>query len=264
MQRTCFDCESIIEGHFRKRCAGCAAVLKKRPLGNLTEAQEQTVKELAGTMKIKDLAKHVGTSDSTLDRWAYYNNVDINWLSYDKKTIKDVCDYYGGHGLLKTQEAFPMVRVRSIVEKYKLFKPRCRPWTLQERIELVRMAGLVSGISQYKYFKRPRARAGSIWAAYIKTIKAAPTYLNGLPRDSAKHLVTSNARYLKVYGISRTKRRVLFRSMLLWIDLEKHLKVGAPKHLQDSIRACADFQRWIWKDPQPRNKILKMIKEREK
>jgi hypothetical protein len=49
----------------------------------------------------------------------------------------------------------------------------------------------------------------------------------------------------------------------LWIDLEKNLKDTIPSFVKEAVRTQAIFQKWIWQDNNPREKILDMIKTRE-
>lgn len=263
--RRCLSCKDPIEGHFnRKRCPDCVLRLKKCPLGRLTPDQEKKVRKLAGTMKIKDLAKVVGTSDSTLDRWAKHNNFDINWLKYKPDEIRAVCASYELHGKVKTQKMFPKLNVRSIVEKHKIFEPRQTKWTDQQMIELVKMAGLVSPTGQQRFFKRPNSFEGGIKSVWIKRFGLKQTSIHGMPHWTAKHLVNSNARYIQPFGISRSGKKVKFRRVILWTEMEKCLKPEVPDFICEAIKSMAQFQRTLFGVKDPKKKIIKMITEREK
>jgi transcriptional regulator with XRE-family HTH domain len=158
LSRTCLTCKRPIRGHFnRKRCRPCAKRLVKRPVGKLSPGQEKVARKLAGKMKQDDLADRIGCSRSNLIRWARDHKVSLDSLSLKPDVVKKVCAYYERHGRKRTEKKFPNVRVRSIVERYKLFKPRQIKWTDKQIIEAARMAGLISPGAQAKYFNRPRA-----------------------------------------------------------------------------------------------------------
>ena len=234
------------QGHFNaKWCAPCAAMLKKRPDGKLTSEQERKVRRLAGTMFIKELAKEVGTSDSNLDRWAKEHKVNINALKYPEKLVKEVCEYYSKHGKIKTQERYPNVRLRSIVEKYAT-KPRQVRWTADQLVKLAQMAGLVSYERQAAYFGRPGAHVGSIKSAWIKIFKSAGGSINGLSHHVAKRFVLPSCPfYLTGYWVTDRGRGAQRRSIAFWVDVALHLRADVPDHLASAIQTMAEFQKWL-------------------
>lgn len=79
----------------------------------------------------------------------------------------------------------------------------------------------------------------------------------------AKELVSSKARYLSPIGISRENKKVKFRRVILWVDMEKCLKKEVPLFLKNAVYEMANFQRWIWNSDNPAPLIKKMIKQRE-
>lgn len=265
MDKRCLSCNTkLINVHKnRKRCEPCAALLRKRPKHNLTEEQIKKLHKLKGTIYYEELAKRIGASRSSVTRYARDHGISLNALSYKPDVIQNVCAYYEIHGKRKTQEKFPDVSVRSIVERYKEFKPRQIKWKDNEIIELIKMAGLVSPKSQAKYFNRPNANEGSIKSVFITKIKCPPTYINGLTHRTAKTLVNSKCRYIKPLGLGRNKKSVEFRRMALWVDIEKSLKKDLPNYLVDAVQACAEFQRWIHGGGDVKKKIKDMIRERE-
>lgn len=230
----------------------------------MSAVQIQEAKSLIGTMPREEIAAAVGTSLPSLKRafpgtrLAYFNRYVIN-----PQLVRKVCEYYEQHGRKKTEEAFPDVSVRSIVERYKNFRPRQTRWTDKEIIEAARMAGLISAKSQAKYFDRPNAHAGAIKSLWMKRFGFGQGNINGMVHDNAKHLVNHRARYIKPMGESRTGRQTQFRRLILWVDMERCLKPEVPKFLVDAIRTMADFQRWLHDAEDPRPKILRMIKQRE-
>lgn len=232
--------------HFNTRyCKPCADLLRKKPAGKLTLRQEREVRRLAGKMLIKDLAKHVGTSDSNLDRWARTHNVDINSLKYKPAVVRDVCEYYAKHGMVKTKKKFPKVTVRSIVERYMrsldLPKRQMR-WTSQQLVELAQMAGLVGLEKQAAHFSRPNAYKGSIRSVWSKRFGHGAININGLSKQIAKAYVLDSCPY---YATSFFPIKQGPRIVALWIDVETHLREDVPDHLRKAISAMARFQRWL-------------------
>lgn len=266
--RECLDCHiPLLEAHFnRVRCERCAKARVKRPIGRLTKRQERLARKLAGTMKQDELAARLGCSRSNLIRWARDAKVSLDSLSYKPELVRAVCSFYELHGKEKTQKAFPQVRVRSVVERYKLFKPRQLRWTDQQIVEAVKMSGLISWRSQAKYFNRPNAHDGSIKALWMKRFGFEGGSLNGMAHVNARRLIRNvgGARpYLRPVGQDRNGNPVQFRRIMLWVDLERFLHDEVPDFICEAVSAMADFQRWLWKSDDPKPLILKMIKERE-
>lgn len=264
--RYCLSCDVFIgDEHFnRKRCQSCSKELVHRPVGRLTKAQEKVVRRLAGKMPYEKLAKKIGSSRSNLMRWARdRDDVSLDSSSYKSDVVKDVCSYYEKHGKEKTQKRFPKVNVRSIVERHKLYKPRQVRWKGSEIVELAKMAGLISFEAQAKYFNRPNANAGSIRSFWMKRGMCAVGSVNGMAKFKAKHLCSNDLEYIKVFGNSRSLERVRFLNLALWVEMEKHLEENCPQFIKEAIFVMADFQRWLFGNRNTKNKILKMIRERE-
>lgn len=220
---------------------------------------------LIGKMSREDIAEQMGVSLASLKRafpgvrLAYFNRYVIN-----PQLVRQVCVYYERHGKRATQERFPEVRVRSVVERYKQFRPRQVRWTDEQIIEAARMAGLVSYRAQAKYFNRPRANEGSIQALWQKRFGFGDGCINGLVKWHAKPLIRGgHSKYIRPVGRGRDGQPIHFRSLILWVDLERILKPNVPAFIVQAIRTMADFQRWLWRSDNPRPLILRMIRERE-
>lgn len=222
----------------------CAATLRKKPKGRLTAEQVAIVEQLAGTMYIKDLAKKIGTSDSNLDRWARDNDFNINALKYRKNTINEVCEFYGQHGKIKTQEKFPNVRVRSIVERYYNGDPRQIPWTDQQLVDLARIANFASASDQAKFFNRPRAKEGAISSVWIKRYGMYPGNLHGWYKERAKNFVTKDCPFIEIPNFMKVGKYK--RKLAIWVDIQKHLKKDAPDIVRDAVEALSQFQIWLY------------------
>lgn len=202
----------------------------------MTPDQIELAKSMAGTMPRENIAEALGVSLVNLKRscrgvsfyyfQTYAANMDL---------VKEVCAYYEKHGRVKTQEQYPHLKIRSIVERYKFFEPRCLPWTENEKIELVKFAGLATKANQAKFFNRPRANKGSIVSAWIKIFKVSPRQLHGLPRYKAKLFAKPGCPYIK------TEHGFIY----LWSDLENYLAADCPEFIVTAVKAMAEFQRKI-------------------
>jgi len=275
--KNCLECKKPIsqKAHAnRKRCRKCVEFFRRYPKTSLTQEQIHEAKKLIGKMSRGDIAHEMGCSVASLGRafrgtrLAFFNRYSIN-----PKLVKQVCAYYEIHGRRKTQERFPEICIRSVVERYKQFKPRQSRWTDSQIIEAAKMAGLVSFKHQAKYFNRPNARACSIKVLYVKRFHAAPKLFHGMPAFKAKYLVTKDCPFIRsnigsFRGIDdRRKQNSKPRSthrikLYLWCDMEKHLRPDLPPFIQESIRSLAQFQCWLFQSNDPKKQILKLIAQR--
>ncbi len=247
----------------RKRCEDCVLLLKVFPEGRLTEKQIAIVTRNAGIIDIKKIAVRAGTSVATIKRWSRNKGISFNVHSYKKEVIEEVCAFYAKNGKVKTQEQFPNVKVRSIVERFKIFPPRQSRWTDKQIIQAVKMSCFVSFSKQALFFNRPLANAGSIQSLWVKNLKARPTEMHGLPTYKAKLFIRNNCPSIKLPllvnedGDSSTCRRIH-----LWIDLEKFLLPDCPEFIKSAIEAMAMFQRWVWGEEDIRSRINDLISQK--
>lgn len=267
--RKCLRCEKPIRGHWnRLRCEPCARYLRQRPAGTMTKQQIRQAKAMAGKVRREEIANRLGVSVANLKRSLPDTSFAVTWIYKKNPTlVRKVCEYYFKHGMPKTIEHFPGVKVKCIVDRPEYYGikriSRQQRWTEEQKIELAKMAGLISAGAQAKYFNRPRAAGGSIKAAWVKVFGMAPTRLNGMVHDLAQHVATKDTPYLHAMGSSRRGEGLAFRWVVLWVDLERHLRPDVPEYQRQAVKAMADFQRWLWNDKNPKPKILKMIRERE-
>lgn len=264
MKAYCDNCLADFDKtHFnQKYCKDCKE--KSRLGGFLTMEQEEIAKKYATKIPIGDLAIKVGVSNSTIDRWSRRTGISINWLSYDKDTIKKVCDFYSKNGKIKTQKKFPDVRMRSIVERYYSrlgYEPRTSKWTDEQIIEAAKMAGIISFYNQKRFFNRPNANEGSIKSLWIKKMNQKCTNINGLPLSKAKHFVKKNCPALKTDFWTEKRKDKMERSIVLWVDFDKFIKKDVPNHYKKTIHVLANFQRWLH-GRNVRANISRMIYER--
>lgn len=261
--KNCIDCSvDISDRHSNtKRCFFCAEAMKVKPKGTMTQDQINEAMSLRGTMPRDEICGKIGVSVANLKRstpgvsWYYFNRYAAN-----PDLVEEVCRYYEKHGKRKTQEKFPEIGVRCVVERYKNYSPRQSRWTDEQMIELAKMAGLVSMENQAKYFNRPRANRGSITSAWMKNFKCKQAYMHGLPAYKAKLFVKKSCPSIQVdfnpdrYG--GTSARVF-----LWSDAIKHLRKDCPDFVKEGFEAMANFQYKLF-GSYPKREINKMIRER--
>lgn len=223
----------------------------------MSAAQISNAKRLAGTMSGGDIAKTLGVSPSNLKRscgatsFAFFSRYARN-----PRLVAQVCRYYEKHGKHKTQERFPEISVRSIVERYKLFSPRQIRWSGAEILEATRMAGIVTLASQAKMFGRPRAYKGSIRSLWAKKFGIGPANVNGAYWHMAKNYVRPSCP-VQIVNMGTTQKkshRKLDHKLVLWVDFEKHMKPNAPDIIIQGVKALAKFQRWVH-GPQVRRSV---------
>lgn len=217
----------------------------------MSRAQIAEARKIIGKMPREEVASLLGVSLSNLKRafrgtrLAFHNKYIAN-----PALVKQVCRYYEKHGRRATEKAFPNVRVRSIVERYKIYRPRQLRWTGEQIVEAARMAGIVPLDKQARIFNRPRAHAGAMKSLWNKRFKLAPREIHGMANNNAKWLVTDDCPRIKL----RHAR------ISLWCDMEKHLRPGVPKYMRDAIKAMAKFQRWLYRGNAPRREIQKYLR----
>jgi transcriptional regulator with XRE-family HTH domain len=271
---TCTHC-GVRPRHEHKNslyCLQCRAAVRRRPPGRLTVAQARRVKQLLFKMPREEIAAEIGVSVATLKRWARDNgNIRLaffNRYAANPALVREVTAFYEKHGRPATEERFPHLRVRSIIERYPHASRQVR-WTPTQVVDLARMAGLVSMEAQAAHFDRPGAGAGSIHAAWWKKFGQGGGSVNGLAWFIARHFVRAAAAKDRVevdFWAHRKqgRRRRTKRKVLLWIDVAKHLRSDVPDHIRAAVEALARFQRWLHGGGYARHRIIKTIRERRK
>lgn len=264
--KRCIECHvKIKKAHpNRKRCESCVLLLRNKPKGTMTPSQIKSAKKLAGTMPREEIAKTLGVSLTNLKRSCtgtkfYFFNRYAN----NPELVNKVCAYYEKNGKKKTQETFPDINVRCLIERYKNFSPRQTKWRDEEIIEAVKMAGLISFTGQQLYFHRPNAHEGSIRSLWMKRFRFGQGKINGLRGHRGLPLVTDRCKPITIWFGDTRDRSKWESKIYLWVDLEKHLKPEVHPDIKQAIKSMAQFQKWLWNSKNPKPKILKMIKERE-
>lgn len=254
-----------------KWCQPCAADRRRSPRSKLAPWQKQKALRLRGKLPVGEIAERLRTSRSDLIR--YGREQGLSWAhaagsrKYQMRPgfIRLVCDYYAKHGKQKTADAFPGIRVRSIIERYPHASRQDR-WTNEQLRELAQMAGLVSMSAQARYFARPRANEGSIKSAFMKRFGQGGGMINGLSWHIARHLVGPRCRPIRTaYWQTRYPGRkgIQARRIVLWCDLERHLRPEVPNEIRHALRAAARIQRWLHGVEHVRPRVIRLINERE-
>lgn len=218
-------------------------------------------------MSREDIAMTLGVSIPSLKRAFRGTRLAFhNYCQANPGLVKAVCNHYENHTQDETAEAFGLrpKQVDHIVNRYKKFRKQKQiRWTDQQIAEAAKMSGLVSHSAQARYFNRPNAFNGSIKALWTKRFGFMGGSINGMACFHAQHLVDTSAQFLKPKGNDRRGDPVLFRWIILWVDMENSLKPDVPDFIRESIQTMANFQRWLWKTNNPKPRILRMIRERE-
>ena len=197
-------------------------------------------------------------------RFAIEKNISLDAHSYKKELVQKVLAYYEKHGRPKTQKKFPKVNVRSIVERnYGEFEPRQIKWTPAQIHMLTKFAGIVSFEDQARYFKRPRANAGSIKSAWMKKFGHGSGNINGMSGWRARLFVTEDCPFIRssYWDTNHKDKGSYSRSLYLWTDMEKYLRPDCPEFIKEAIVAMAKFQRWLFGVESVRTEIRKIQKE---
>jgi hypothetical protein len=238
----------------------------RRPNSSMTTEQIRQAKKLIGTMPRDEIAETIGVSVASLKRAFRGTRICFfNKHVANPDRVKQVTKFYERHGRAETQKAFPEINVRSIVERYKLFRPRTIRWSEGQIIELARMGGVITYESQAKYFKRPGANAGSIKSAWTKKFKIAGGSINGMSHHIARQIVDNDCPFVTTRFWEQRKASGNYgRRLYLWVDMEKHLQPDIPNFIRDAVVSLAKFQRWLHQRKNPRLAIGRLIEVREK
>lgn len=239
--------------HNAKWCTVCAAALLRAPASVLTEAQKQFVLASHGKLTYAQIQERLGVSSSAITRYKRDAGISLRVKRYAPEVISDVLACYEEHGKHETQQRFPDVCIRSVVERCK-HKPRLRRWTEPEIIEAARMAGLIPPDVQAVGFNRPRAHAGSIHSFWNKRMGGLGGRLHGLPVETAKTILRPGFPVIETplwiarkRGPSRRHRRRL----VLWCQMRPWVHPDTPEFIRDAIRTMTQFQKWLFctRDP---------------
>lgn len=261
LARVCVACETAprhSDHDNTKYCQACSTVLRHRPPANVSPAQAAMIRQLRGTMIRRELARHVGISQAQLHRYLTEHGLDSNARDYPPEVVTAVCTTYAALGKRRTQELFPDVVVRCIIERHKDYPPRQVRWTGEHQIEAVRMAGLVSHTAQAHYFNRPNAYEGSIKKFWARVVGCAPRDVHGLGHHLVWRLATAGVPAVLVTQATQPGPR----AVVLWLDLVHYLREDVDPLVRRLVEILARFQGWVF-STNSTEKIRRMITERE-
>ena len=244
--------------HQTKYCEACQRRLLRAPRSRVTEAQGALIRQLRGTMTRARIAERVGITHAQLNRYLAEQGLTSNARDYPPEVVTAVCTTYAALGKRRTQDLFPDVVVRSLIERHKDYPPRQVRWTGEQQIEAVRMAGLVSHTAQARYFGRPNAFEGSIRSFWQKGMACAPRDVHGL----GHHLVWQIARPGVPAVLVSQQEQPGARVVVLWLDLVGHLRPGAAPEVRQMVEVLARFQGWLYGSTDTAV-IRRMVMERE-
>jgi len=243
----------------RRRCEPCAIHLRYRPVSKLSDEQLFQLPFYIGNSPIEAIAVILKTSRSNLRRWARDNGVSFKYFGYSLETKKMVSDYYEVHGRRKTEEQFPDVKVRSIVERLRAHSPRRVRWTDKQLVELLKMSCFVSFETQARYFNRPRANAGSIKSAWSKNFKCKPSEMHGMPNNKARYFIDKKCPFIKTPFMNVDVSESAPRKLFLWVDMENHLLPDCPTFIKQGIKTMAEYQRWLFRPKDVHSEIANIM-----
>lgn len=223
-------------------CAPCQQQLLKAPRSRVTAAQAAQIETLRNTIPRREIAARVGITQARLHRYLTEQGLRSNARDYPPDVVQTVCATYAALGKRKTQDLFPDVVVRCIVERYREYAPRQIRWTGEQQLEAVRMAGLVSHTAQARYFGRPNAFEGSIKSFWAKTMGCPPKDVHGLGFTVAWQLATAGTPATLVTQAAQSCPH----AVVLWLDLVPHLRPGVAPEVRQMVEVLARFQAWVF------------------
>jgi hypothetical protein len=243
----CGQCGCLYKvSHFNsKYCQTCRQLRRKKNLGLPAFADEKTIENvlsLVGTKLAREVASDLGMSVASLKRITKTLGVSAKKITVTESQITEVRAYYLKHGRPATEQRFPNIKVRTIIERYGWVKgecPRQRRWKDSELIELAKFAGLVSYENQANFFNRPRAHAGSIKSAWTKKFKTHPGFMHGIPLHKAKIFLDPGFPTIQVQN---SMIDVGGKKMVLFCDAVEYIAKDCPVFVRDAIKAMAEFQ----------------------
>lgn len=245
--RHCVDCQADISLMHRNclYCSPCRRERRRNPSSHMEPEQAALIDQLRNTMYRREIAQLAGVSEANVARYLREHGLRSNVRDYPIAVVQAVCTAYATMGTVRTQELFPEVRVRSIVERYykrEQMPPRQLRWTDTEKIDAARMAGLVAHSVQAAYFHRPGAANGSIKALWGKWFCCAPGNVPGLPLHVAWRIALPGVIGTLVPQQVMPGPRVI----VLWLDLVGHLRHGVEPWIAQAITALAQCQAWLF------------------
>ncbi len=233
----------------------------RNAFNSLSTEQRIFIQENLNKMKRADIADAINVPVSRLKRaasfagWKFTFTKGFADLKYDPTLVVEVLNYFDSNGKIKTQEKFPDINIRSVVERYgKGRNTRCKKWSNNDLIELMKMGGIISFENQAIFFNRPRAHKGSIVSVWQKVFGVSSRCMNGLPKYKAEKIAKKECPYIK----SEYKNGM---KLYLWCDLKNYLLPNCSEVVKRCINIMCEFQERIF-NGEVKEEIKKMQKER--
>jgi len=253
--------------HFNaKYCLPCREQRLRQPRSSLSEAQKAYVRAWRpveyGRDQARALAEELGVSRASVRRYCRDIGKSLRLPRYSEHLQAEVLAYYERHGRLATEDKFPTVRVRSLVERRPHASRQVR-WTPDEIILAARMGGLIPADIQAEFFGRPNAGAGSIRSLWMKRFGFSGGALHGMHPARARFLLRPGFPTVVMPGHWRpsagARTRHTRRRLVLWCDMGPWLLPGLPPFFADAVAALAHFQRWLFAPEPPGEAIRGML-----
>ncbi|MGI9296558.1 MAG: hypothetical protein ACR2QC_01505 [Gammaproteobacteria bacterium] len=257
--KRCVDCGGAANSHPNaKYCELCSKERRKRPRSTLTPKQQREAISLCGILSRTEIGKRLNVSRGNVNRCFRAHGVYGRSDQYKRDIVDAVLSTYEKLGKIRTQELFPNVKIRSIVERYKDYSPRQIRWTDNQIIEAARMAGLVRHAAQAKFFNRPNAYEGSIKSFWVKRMNCSPIYINGMSSTLILQIAKPGVPAIIINHMNAGCPH----PKVLWLDLIYWLRDDIDPVVRHSIETLAQFQAWLH-GTHDSHKIRQMIAERE-
>jgi hypothetical protein len=263
MNIKCKNCnKNISPKHFNtKYCYACKILSAKCRFPNIPEDKKLMIYSFYDKgVNADKMSQYVGLSRATINRFLRKEGLKRKRKYHD--VSKAVISFYEKNGIIKTLEKYPNIKVRSIIETARLYgydyEPRQIRWQNDQIIEAAKMAGIISHDSQAKFFNRPNAFSGAIKSLWSKNFKCNQKYINGLSFNVAKNIIKLGT------PIIRIRNKGQYIDKILWCDIYNNVNDDLPEWIKNIFKTLCDFQKWLHNSKEPNDKIINMIRERQK
>lgn len=140
-----------------------------------------------------------------------------------------------------------------------------KPWTFDEQLELICMAGLINRSEIGKRLNRCGQR--NIKERMRNYFNSGTKHMHGIPLTWVREIIPMNLddRIIQTKAGPTGQRGIFHFKIVPWVDLE-HVQYALklPDNLSSAIRAMAKFQRFVWQEDRDwiiRKRIMEVIYE---
>ena len=193
-------------------------------------------------MKRIELSEQIGSSRATVNRFMRDNGLKTGQhTQYPKDVVKKICEFHEQHGVKKTQEKFPDVKVRSIVERYQT-NAYLASYDFKQIHLFLKYSEMLSDEQLYQLLGRSVSNRKIVCKATERMIgfgkNPSRVYLNGLPYRFVKNFTKDSIPYFKFsHGHCR--------KLCLWYDIKKHLSKNVSLEIKEIVNIMSKFQLWL-------------------